>query len=112
MTLAANVWRKSSYSDNAGNCVEAAVLGSARWHKSSHSGNAGNCVEAAVLGSAQWHKSSRSGSTGECVEVADGLPNAVAVRDSKNPDGPALVFSRDEWTTFVTKLRSGESGRF
>ncbi|HEX2416936.1 MAG TPA: DUF397 domain-containing protein, partial [Micromonosporaceae bacterium] len=41
---------------------------------------------------ARWRKSSRSnGAGGNCVEVADNLPSIVAVRDSKNPEGPALV---------------------
>ncbi|MER6616744.1 DUF397 domain-containing protein [Streptomyces xantholiticus] len=43
------------------------------------------------LGAAAWRKSSYSGDTGgQCVEVADLAPH-VAVRDSKNPDGPALT---------------------
>ncbi|MFG2086468.1 MULTISPECIES: DUF397 domain-containing protein [unclassified Spirillospora] len=43
------------------------------------------------LKNAKWHKSSRSGSNGgDCVELA-GLPDAVAVRDSKDPDGPVLL---------------------
>lgn len=106
--LASAAWRKSSYSGSSGNCVEVAALGWARWHKSSHSDNAGNCVEAAGLGSARWHKSSHSGSQGNCVEVAGGLPSAVAVRDSKNPGGPALVFTQDAWTAFIAQIRRGE----
>src|ERR1700690_651031 len=104
-------WRKSSHSGNDGNCVEAAVLGQARWHKSSYSGDQGNCVETVALGRARWHKSSYSGSQGNCLEVAGGLPDVVAVRDSKNPDSPALVFGRDEWTPFIGQLRHGEPGR-
>ena len=57
-----------------------------------------------------WRKSSHSGNAGECVEVAD-LPDVVAVRDSKNPDSPALVFGPDEWTAFIGQLRHGEPGR-
>jgi hypothetical protein len=54
-----------------------------------------------------WHKSSRSnGSGGNCVEVARNLPGIVAVRDSKNPDGPALIVSRDQWASFITRLRA------
>jgi len=61
----------------------------------------------ADLSRAVWRKSARSnGSGGACVEVADNLPGIVAVRDSKNPDGPALIVSRDEWASFITRLRA------
>jgi hypothetical protein len=40
------------------------------------------------------------------VEVAGNLPNVVAVRDSKNPHGPVLTISKDEWASFTTRLRS------
>jgi hypothetical protein len=61
----------------------------------------------AELIDAQWHKSTRSGdNNGACVEVADNLSGIVAVRDSKDPAGPALVFSPDAWTAFVRATRS------
>ncbi|MGW0506271.1 DUF397 domain-containing protein [Micromonospora sp. NPDC003241] len=51
---------------------------------------------------AQWRKSSKSGSNGgDCVEIADNLPGVVAVRDSKDPTGPALVFGPAAWRSFV-----------
>ncbi len=59
------------------------------------------------LSKANWFKSSRSGGAKECVEVAflgDGL---TGVRDSKNPSGPALVFSESEWDAFVDTAVSG-----
>ncbi|WBB80417.1 DUF397 domain-containing protein [Micromonospora sp. WMMD882] len=62
----------------------------------------------ADLTGAQWRKSTRSGDNGgDCVEVADNLPGLVAVRDSKNPAGPALTFPTTAWTTFIqtTKTR-------
>jgi Domain of unknown function (DUF397) len=56
---------------------------------------------------AVWHKSTRSnGNGGACVEVADNLPGIIAVRDSKNPDGPALIVSRDEWASFIARLQA------
>lgn len=60
------------------------------------------------LTNARWHKSSRSGGTGECVEVAHNLPEVVAVRDSKDPSGPVLAFSRREWRAFVEAVKSDE----
>ena len=61
----------------------------------------------ADLSRAVWNKSSRSnGSGGNCIEVARNLPGVVAVRDSRNPDGPALIVSRDEWASFITRLRA------
>lgn len=46
------------------------------------------------LSAAVWRKSSRSGdSGGQCVEVAANLPGVVAVRDSKDPSGPKLLFT-------------------
>jgi hypothetical protein len=60
------------------------------------------------LSSAQWHKSSYSGGEGgDCVEVADGYPGIVPVRDSKEPQGPVLVFPVASWTAFVVGVRAG-----
>ena len=60
---------------------------------------------------ADWRKSSYSGTNGgNCVEVAKNLPGVVAVRDSKDPAGPALVFTLGDWHTFTAGLRGGESG--
>jgi hypothetical protein len=56
---------------------------------------------------ATWRKSSRSGGQGNCVEVAD-TPMAVGVRDSKDPSGPVLVFTRPEWQAFVDGVKSGD----
>jgi hypothetical protein len=58
---------------------------------------------------AVWVKSSLSnGSGGDCVEVARNLPGVVAVRDSKDPDGPKLIFTPDEWRAFAAGIRGGE----
>jgi uncharacterized protein DUF397 len=63
----------------------------------------------ADLTGAVWHKSTRSGGNGgDCVEVAVNLPGIVAVRDTKDPDGAALVFTHAEWLAFVGGVRDGE----
>ncbi|MFB7651252.1 MULTISPECIES: DUF397 domain-containing protein [unclassified Streptomyces] len=50
-------------------------------------------------------KSSYSSGSGECVEVALNVPEAVAVRDSKNPgDGPILRLTPEAWTEFTASL--------
>jgi hypothetical protein len=55
---------------------------------------------------AAWRKASYSGDNGgACVEVARNLPGVVAVRDSKDPAGPALVFSQDEWAAFTAAIK-------
>lgn len=56
---------------------------------------------------ALWRKSTRSNSQAACVEVAN-LDGHRAVRDSKNPTGPALVFTAAEWSAFTAGIRSGE----
>jgi hypothetical protein len=55
---------------------------------------------------AEWRKSSRSTSNGQCVMVARNLPGIVAVADSKDYPGPALVVSPDSWRTFLTAVTS------
>lgn len=58
---------------------------------------------------AAWVKSSYSGPTGgNCVEVAFLADGAVALRNSRHPDGPALVFTSAEWDAFVSGVTEGE----
>jgi uncharacterized protein DUF397 len=81
----------------------------AGWRKSSYSsGNGGACVEVA----AEWRKSSYSSANGgNCVEVARNLAATVAVRDSKDPQGPVLEFTPDEWRSFTAAVKAGEFGQ-
>jgi hypothetical protein len=74
------------------------------WRKASYSGgNGGECVEVGV-----WRKASYSGAGGgECVEVSFTPAPQVAVRDSKDPDGPRLAFSPAGWQAFTRQLKRG-----
>jgi Domain of unknown function (DUF397) len=57
------------------------------------------------LGAALWRTSSHSGSGDQCVEVAALADRLHAVRDSKDPHGPVLVFDSAEWRSFLDALR-------
>ncbi|MFD9481353.1 DUF397 domain-containing protein [Streptomyces nojiriensis] len=76
-------------------------LSAATWQKSSYSdGSGGSCLEMTT-----WRKSTYSdGSGGNCLEVADGHPGLVPVRDSKQPEGPHVVFHAQAWARFVGSL--------
>lgn len=60
------------------------------------------------LSSAAWRKPSHSTGGGNCVEVADHLPGLVPVRDSKVPEGPALLLTAHAWAPFVAALKNAE----
>lgn len=75
------------------------------WRKSTRSqGGSANCVE---VGAVPWRKSSRSqGAGSNCVElgpVPDGTER-IAVRDSKDPDGPVFTFAAPQWTAFLAAV--------
>lgn len=63
------------------------------------------------LTGAEWRTSSRSGGSGQCVETALNLPGIVAVRDSKDPHGPALIFQPATWSSFTLAVRAGDFDR-
>ncbi|MGW0466485.1 DUF397 domain-containing protein [Streptomyces sp. NPDC003027] len=54
-----------------------------------------------------WTKSSYSGGNGACVEVKSPVAAAIAVRDSKAPEGPSLAFGPGSWNAFVSEVSTG-----
>ncbi|MEV4947647.1 DUF397 domain-containing protein [Streptomyces sp. NPDC053755] len=54
-----------------------------------------------------WTKSSYSGGNGACVEVKSPATAAIAVRDSKAPEGPSLAFGPGSWNAFVSEVSTG-----
>ncbi|TCB95742.1 DUF397 domain-containing protein [Micromonospora zingiberis] len=56
------------------------------------------------LTGATWRTATRSGNT-DCVEVADDLPDVVAVRDSKDRQGPVLAFTPQTWQVFIGHVK-------
>jgi len=67
-----------------------------------------NGIPAPQLGDVVWIKSSRSGPQGNCVELAELPDGGVAVRNSRDPHGPALIYSRAEVAALVLGVKDGE----
>ncbi|MDQ3152378.1 MAG: DUF397 domain-containing protein [Actinomycetota bacterium] len=67
-----------------------------------------NGMSGAFLAGAAWRKSRRSGKLGNCVELASLDGGDVAVRNSRDPSGPALIFSSGEMTAFLAGAKNGE----
>ena len=68
-----------------------------------------NGISSAHLAGLAWRKSARSGQSGACVEFAQ-LPEGagVALRNSRDPDGPALIYTEEEIAAFVAGARDGD----
>ncbi|MFD5399387.1 DUF397 domain-containing protein [Streptomyces sp. NPDC127097] len=91
--------------------MRAINLSNITWRKSTYSNpDGGACIEVSddLLTAATWRKSSYSNQDGgECIEVSHDFPALVPVRDSKNPQGPALTFEVSAWASFVTAVKRG-----
>ncbi|MER5257613.1 MULTISPECIES: DUF397 domain-containing protein [unclassified Streptomyces] len=83
-------------------------LAGAQWRKSSYSGSGGGeCVECAPFNGTTWRKSTHSSDTGgDCIEFAP-RQGTIAVRDSKNPEGPAFTTTPRAFATFVEAAANG-----
>jgi len=67
-----------------------------------------NGMAASELTGVAWRKSRHSNPSGNCVEFAELETGEVAVRNSRFPEGPALVFTPAEWEAFVNGARDGD----
>jgi Domain of unknown function (DUF397) len=67
-----------------------------------------NGIPADQLMSARWRKAQASNPTGNCVEVAALAEGGIAVRNSRHPSGPALIYTRAEIEAFLTGAKNGE----
>lgn len=70
--------------------------------------NTYNGMPAAELTGAAWRKSSISNSQGACVELARLRSGEFAVRNSRNPEGPALIYTRAEIAALIEGAKSGD----
>ncbi|MFC4562518.1 DUF397 domain-containing protein [Nocardiopsis mangrovi] len=67
-----------------------------------------NGIPASTLRGAVWRKSTLSNPSGNCVEVARLADGAIALRNSRHPNGPALIYTPAEITAFVQGAKRGE----
>jgi hypothetical protein len=67
-----------------------------------------NGMQASRLRVTAWRKSRYSNPSGNCVEMAELTAGRVAVRNSRHPDGPALIFTPAQWQAFVGAVRDGD----
>ena len=88
-----------------GRSGEVMDIGNVTWRKASYSGdNGGGCVEVGA-----WRKRHSGDNGGACVEVASTGKPLIAVRDSKDPNGPKLAFTPPVWRAFIRRVRNHSS---
>jgi hypothetical protein len=68
-----------------------------------------NGMPAAELGSEGWHKQWSGGNGGNCFETMKLADGRVAVRQSADPDGPALIYTCGEFAAFIEGAKSGQA---
>jgi Domain of unknown function (DUF397) len=91
-----------------GNAVRSIPHGGLAMSPEEQSSESYNGVPAGDLPGARWRKSGRSSAEGNCVELAR-LPGAeVAMRNSRDPEGPALVFTDAELDAFLAGVKDGD----
>jgi Domain of unknown function (DUF397) len=67
-----------------------------------------NGISASQLPTARWRKSRVSNPSGSCVELAELPGGVIAVRNSRHPSGPALIYTRAEVAAFLAGVKNGE----
>jgi hypothetical protein len=67
-----------------------------------------NIICSSLLAAATWQKSHHSNPSGECVEMAALPSTGIAIRNSRDPDGPALICTRAEVGAFIQGAKNGE----
>ena len=67
-----------------------------------------NGIQATRLDGVTWRKSRYSNPSGNCLEVAELADGDIAIRNSRHPAGPALVYTRAEITAFLLGAKDGE----
>ncbi|MFJ9179183.1 DUF397 domain-containing protein [Streptomyces sp. NPDC102360] len=67
-----------------------------------------NGVPATSLRGVRWVKSRHSAAVGNCVEMAELVDGSIAVRNSRDPEGPALIYTRAEVVAFLAGAKEGD----